>query len=135
MTFRIIGDEIEFQQRTIGRFTVPSFDTWRNRATDLLEDMDPDRIEREQDEALKEIEDAYKDEITERNNKISDLKDRINTLESLIEEADDKDGLLGKFKAALADAQEWRETAQRLQKTLHKLTTGAAPAPRKRRPA
>ena len=137
MAFRIIGDTLEYEYRTIARFTVPSFDTWRNRAANLLEDMDPDVIEKEESKAIKDIEDEHRDEIAELQDKIEDLKDKIEnletknaTLERLLDAIEGGSTAAELTAAAHKERNDWRKIA--LDNRAAYLAA-VAPKPRKRR--
>ena len=130
--FRIIGDEIEYEYRIIGRLTVPTFDTWRNRAVELLEDMDPNRVERERDEAVNEVEQEYKDRIADLETDVQTLEDEKAKLENLLDEIEGGSTcaeLLDKYRAEIAD---WRKIAEDNRAAYLK---AVAPKPRKRRVA
>lgn len=110
--FRIIGDEIEYEYHVIGRLTAPTFDTWRNRAVELLEDMNPDRVERERDKAINEIEQEYEDEIAALEMRIEDLETEKKRAESLLDAIDDGMTALELIENYRKEAADWKKLAE-----------------------
>jgi hypothetical protein len=127
---RIIGDEIEYAGRVVARFIVPSFDTWRNRATDDLEDCDPDRVEKERDDAIAEIEKMLQDEITGLKNDLATVTEERDALEKIVEALDGGATCAELIAAAQAYEAKWREIAETNRAAYYE---AIKPKPRKRK--
>ena len=127
---RIIGDEIEYAGRVVARFVVPSFDTWRNRVTDDLEDCDPNRVEKERDDAIAEIESAHAEEVEALRSELKDAEEERDRYGKLLDEIDGGATCAEIIAAAQVSEAKWREIAETNRAAYYEANK---PKPRKRK--
>ena len=126
MSFRIIGDEIEYDYRPVARFIVPASSTPRGCAEDALWLCNPETIEREE-EALRA---EYTDEIKELESKVEELESCVKVLEQDLDRVTEPGGaaLVAELRK---DRDKWRAKAVAYADEIRRLN---APKPRRRKP-
>ena len=132
--FRIIGDEIEFGQKTIGKLTAPAFDSCRLAAVDVLDGFDPSQDERDREVADQkwrdEIEAEHAAEIENLEAKIEALETENGRLTTVLDKIDNGDTCLGLIAKAQKETADWRKIAEDNRTAYYE---AVRPKPRQRR--
>jgi ketol-acid reductoisomerase len=112
MSFRIIGDRIEYEFQLFARIVAPECSTLRFYAEEEIEICDSARLERENPMRRDNFEAESTKEIDALQSKIDDLENEYKKLRAILEEIDDGDTCLDLIAKAEADAEKWREIAK-----------------------
>ncbi len=111
MSFRIIGDEIEYEFRPFARIIAPEFSIARYDAIEDLELCDRVSVERENEEWRKDFEAEQIAEITQLQERISDLEKEKEALEKLLDSIDGGATAAELITEAQDETAKWRAIA------------------------
>ena len=130
MSFRIIGDEIEYEFRPFARIVAPACSVLRDRAEEEIEACDSAKREREDREWCDGLEAEHAKEVEALESKITELEAENEKLHLVLSEIDDGDTCLDLIAKAQAEAAEWRRIAEHNRDVYQE---AMKPKPRKRR--
>jgi predicted RNase H-like nuclease (RuvC/YqgF family) len=129
MTFRIIGDRIEYERRSVATFLNGLVPTFRDRVESVLETAAPDMIsEQDHADALREQEKEFEDEIFRLETQLADAKAEAEKWLGELNSLDDAENPAARIseiveeKAILAgEVQYWKKLFQQSQETIRQL--------------
>ena len=129
MTFRIIGDEIEYEYKPFARIVAP-VSTLRDYAEGEIWNCDAKAREAADQKWREEIESEYETERENMEAKIEELTFENERLHTVLGEIDDGDACLDLIAKAQAETAKWREIAETNREAY---LQAIRPKPRKRR--
>lgn len=130
MSFRIIGDEIEYDYRPVARFIVPASCSARYHAEADIKDCDPEVAADARAQEIKALDDDYRKTIDDLESKVDELEAENKKLYAIVYEIDNGGTLHEIATRAEAEAAEWRAKAQAYADEIRRLN---APKPRRRK--